>query len=197
MGNDHTLQGCAEKHFSRNYRRPISTVLDTLKWEPLLTPAQYPDVPDYKRQYPFRHYFGRKDVDRYRQYKASAKANEEVTSIAEEYLSTMALGTRGPVDMVNIGYTLALSLHCRRRQPHGNHRRISAPRPRSGQADESHRPPHRSRKLADIPCRLSRPPDIEARRREMGTALRRIPRHEKPSRSSTCISSLSTATATG
>ena len=113
--NDHTGSWATTTHYkdvprsisSRNYRRPISTVLDTLKWEPLLTPAQYPDVPDYKRQYPFRHYFGRKDVDRYRQYKASAKANEEVTSIAEEYLSTMALGTRGPVDMVNIGYTLS------------------------------------------------------------------------------------------
>ena len=92
---------------SRNYRRPISTVLDTLKWEPLLPAAIYPDIPDYKKQYPFRHYFSRKDTDRYRQYKSSAKVNEEVTAVAEEYLSTMALGTRGPVDMLNIGYTLS------------------------------------------------------------------------------------------
>lgn len=92
---------------ARNYSRPLAAVLDTMVWTPLLAPTLYPDVPDYKKQYPFRHSFPRKDIDRYERFNASAKANTEVTAVAREYLSTMQFGERGPVDMLNLAYTLA------------------------------------------------------------------------------------------
>lgn len=92
---------------ARNYTRPLSTSLDTMTWTPLLFPSSYPDIPDYKKQYPFRHNFPHKDADRYDRFIASAKGNAEVTNIAIDYLNTMEFGTRGPVDMLALGYTLA------------------------------------------------------------------------------------------
>lgn len=92
---------------TRNYSRPLAAMLDTMAWTPLLSPSVYPDVPDYKKQYPFRHSFPRKDIDRYDRFKASAKANAEVTSLAKDYLTTMQFGERGPVDMLNLAYSVA------------------------------------------------------------------------------------------
>lgn len=92
---------------SRNYKTPLSTRLDTLSWTPSMPLDQYPDLASYKRYYPFRHMFQRKDKDRYRNYKLSAPVNTEVTTIASDYITSMTLGKRGTMDMLNIGYTLA------------------------------------------------------------------------------------------
>lgn len=91
---------------TRNYRLPLSKRLDTLSWTPSLPLTKYPDLPDYRRHYPFRHIFLHNDKDRYRAYKVSAPVNTEVTTIAADYLKTLGLGTRGVTDMLNIGYTL-------------------------------------------------------------------------------------------
>ena len=92
---------------TRNYRFPLASRLDTMSWEPALKATVYPDVPDYKAQYPYRHTFSRKDVDRITRFKASPKANAEVTSLACDYLNSMQFGGRGPIDMLNIAYTVA------------------------------------------------------------------------------------------
>ena len=92
---------------SRNYSRPLAAVLDTMVWVPLLNPTAYPDVPDYKQQYPFRHSFPRKDADRYDRFIASPKANAEVTALAVDYINSMQFGQRGPVDMLSLAYTVA------------------------------------------------------------------------------------------
>lgn len=92
---------------SRNYRTPLSSRIDTMAWEPLLNPAVYPDIPAYKVPYPYRHTFSAKDLNRFDRFKASPKVNHEVTAIATDYLESMQWASRGPVDMLNIAYTLA------------------------------------------------------------------------------------------
>lgn len=92
---------------ARNYTQPLAAKLDTMSWTPLLFPSSYPDIPDYKKQYPFRHNFPHKDADRYDRFMASAKGNTEVTNVAIDYLNSMDFATRGPIDMLALGYTLA------------------------------------------------------------------------------------------
>lgn len=92
---------------SRNYSKPLTVRLDTLTWRPLLAPERYPDLPAYKKFYPFRYLFQHNDVNRYRNYKTSAPVNTEITDIASEYLKSLQLGAHDAIDMLNLGYTLA------------------------------------------------------------------------------------------
>ncbi len=89
-----------------NHSHPIAKVLDTLAWTPTMNLQQYPDLPDYKRLFPFRHTFPKKDRDRYKAFKASPMVNTTVTDMAREYISSLQLGQRGVTDMLNIAYTL-------------------------------------------------------------------------------------------
>lgn len=91
----------------RNNINTLPHRLDTLGWTPSITLDRYPDLPEYKKIYPFRHSFPSKDPDRYRAFKVSAPANREVTSMATEYISTMELGSRDVTDMLNLSYTVA------------------------------------------------------------------------------------------
>ena len=92
---------------SRNYSKPLTVRLDTLTWRPLLAPDRYPDLPAYKKFYPFRYLFQHNDVNRYRNYKTSAPVNTEITDIATEYLKGLQLGAHEAIDMLNLGYTVA------------------------------------------------------------------------------------------
>ncbi len=91
---------------ARNFVAPLSTRLDTLTWRPSMTLDNYPDLPAYKKYYPFRHTFPRNDVDRFRNFKTSAPVNTEITALASDYLTGLRLGTREAMDMLNIAYTL-------------------------------------------------------------------------------------------
>lgn len=91
----------------RNYKTPLSLRLDTLSWTPTLAIKNYPDVPDHRRTYPFRYTFPNKEPYRYKMFKESACVNNEVTSIATDYISSLSLGKhQGVIDMLNIAYTL-------------------------------------------------------------------------------------------
>ncbi len=92
---------------ARNFSRSLASRLDTLTWKPSLSPESYPDLPAYKKYYPFRHQFLRNDLDRFRNYKTSAPVNTEVTDIAADYIKGLRLGTHDAMDMLNLGYTLA------------------------------------------------------------------------------------------
>lgn len=92
---------------ARNYSSPLSSRLDSQSWTPSIDINSYPDIPTHRKFYPFKYIFGRNDIDRYRAYKQSALVNEEVTSVALEYLKNLNIGKRGPVDMLNIAYTTA------------------------------------------------------------------------------------------
>ncbi len=92
---------------SRNYSKPLSTRLDTITWRPSLTPDKYPDLPAYKKYYPFRYLFQRNDLNRYKNYKTSAPVNTEVTDIAIDYIKSLNLGNHDAMDMLNLSYTVA------------------------------------------------------------------------------------------
>ncbi|MDE6491203.1 MAG: alkaline phosphatase family protein [Muribaculaceae bacterium] len=91
---------------TRNFATPLSARLDTLSWTPSMPVDRYPDLPDYKKYYPFRHTFGAGNHDRYTMFKQSAPVNREITSVGLDYLKTLRLGTRGAMDMLNLGYTV-------------------------------------------------------------------------------------------
>lgn len=92
---------------SRNYKTPLASRLNNIAWQPSMEIGDYPNVPEHRRTYPFRYTFPKNERDRYRMFKASACVNDEVTSVASEYITSLSLGTRhGLVDMINIAYTL-------------------------------------------------------------------------------------------
>lgn len=91
----------------RSLGKQLSSRLDTLTWRPVLAPDAYPDLPAYKKFYPFRYLFQRNDTERYRNYKTSAPVNTEVTDLALDYFRTLSLGNHDAIDMLSVGYTLA------------------------------------------------------------------------------------------
>ena len=91
----------------RNHFSPLASRLDTLGWTPSVPLDRYPDLPEYKKIYPFRHTFPARDPNRFKAFKTSAPANREVTSLAIDYITSMQLGQKDVTDMVNLSYTLA------------------------------------------------------------------------------------------
>lgn len=91
---------------ARNRMQPLSVRLDTMSWVNAMAIDKYPDLPAHKRAYPMRNTFLRRDAARYKAFKTSAPANAEVTDLANEYIKTLALGTRDVMDMINITYTV-------------------------------------------------------------------------------------------
>lgn len=91
---------------TKNRMQPLSVRLDTISWAPLLPIDQYPDIPSYKKAYPMRNTFLRKDINRYKAFKASAPVNTEVTSVATEYITSFKLGQHDETDMLNLAYTV-------------------------------------------------------------------------------------------
>lgn len=91
---------------TRNRMYPLVVRLDTMAWTPIMPVEKYPDVPSYKKIYPMRNTFLRKDINRFKAFMASAPANREVTTIAAEYLMSLHLGTHEESDMLNLEYTV-------------------------------------------------------------------------------------------
>lgn len=91
---------------TRNRMQPLSVRLDTISWVNAMPIDRYPDLPSYKKAYPMRNSFLRKDTYRYKAFKASAPGNAEVTELASEYIKALALGQHEAIDMLNLSYTL-------------------------------------------------------------------------------------------
>jgi len=89
-----------------NHREPTEYRLDTLQWTPSTAVDKLPDLPSYKKLYPFRHTFPRSDTFRYKAYKSSPAVNTDVTRLASDYVNILALGKRESMDMLNLAYTL-------------------------------------------------------------------------------------------
>lgn len=96
-----------------NHRRPLYVRLDTLIWGSALGESVLKQLPSYKRIYQFRHSFGHNDKDRYRAFKQSAMVNAEVTDMAIDYIRQMSMGSREPIDMLALTYTLQPYLYGR------------------------------------------------------------------------------------
>lgn len=97
----------------RNYGVNLSSRLDTMAWVPAVSLDLYPDLPDYKRMYPFRHTFPARDANRYKAFKSSAPGNHEVAQIGIDYISSLKLGSRGITDMLNLGFNVSPYLYAR------------------------------------------------------------------------------------
>lgn len=97
----------------RNVGFNLPVRIDTMAWEPALRLDRYPDLPEYKKLYPFRHTFPAKKSDRFKIFKTSAPANREVASAAADYISTLSLGTRGVTDMLSLGFNVSPYLYGR------------------------------------------------------------------------------------
>lgn len=98
---------------TRNYGVTLASKLDTLAWSPAMALELYPDLPSYKKLYPFRHTFPARERDRFKAFKSSAPGNREVARIAEDYISSLQLGTRGVTDMLCLGFNLSPYLYGR------------------------------------------------------------------------------------
>ncbi len=90
-----------------NHYTPLSTRLDTMAWEPLLPLSTYTDLPEHRRQYPFRVTFPRKETSRFKAFSASPLANAEVTTLALDYLRNLHIGDDDQPDMLSLSYSLA------------------------------------------------------------------------------------------
>ena len=98
---------------ARNYGVTLSSRLDTISWVPSRPLDEYPDLPEYKKLFPFRHTYPVKDPNRFRAFKASAPGNHEVAKVGVDYISTLKLGERGVTDMLNLGFNVSPYLYGR------------------------------------------------------------------------------------
>lgn len=98
---------------ARNYGVTLSSKLDTLAWSPSMALESYPDLPAYKKLYPFRHTFPARERDRFKAFKSSAPGNREIAKIGAEYISSLKLGTRGVTDMLCLGFNVSPYLYGR------------------------------------------------------------------------------------
>ena len=91
---------------NRNRLSPLISRLDTMQWVPSAISASAALLPEHLTRYPFRHTFGRGNADRIEAFKASPKANEEITAIATDYIKTLELGKHAGIDMISVAYSL-------------------------------------------------------------------------------------------
>lgn len=112
--NDNSGKWCTTTYYKdvpqvvsqRNYNKSLASRIDTMQWKPCLSLDKYIGIPAQKRYYPFRHTFPTSDRNVYRMYLDSPLANEEITTVAMDYLRSLQLGNRGDaIDMLNISYT--------------------------------------------------------------------------------------------
>ena len=90
----------------RNRMRPVSATLDTMVWRPSLPVAEYVDLSEVMRLYPFSIRFPYGETNRYIKYKSSPLVNTEVTQVAAEYLRNLEPVKDNAPDMLSIAYTL-------------------------------------------------------------------------------------------
>lgn len=90
----------------RNYRTPLHSRLDTMKWVPALDMSDYPLLSRSERANPFRYQYPAKQFDRFNSFKSTPMANTEVTDLGIELISTTRLGRNAATDMINLAYTV-------------------------------------------------------------------------------------------
>lgn len=90
----------------RNRMQPLEIRLDTMTWQPMASTMALPYVPAILKEYPFRVHFPYNDNTRLTKYKHSPKSNEEVTSVATEYLTNFDLGKNSATDFLAVAYTV-------------------------------------------------------------------------------------------
>lgn len=90
----------------RNRLKSLSARLDTMTWSPSAATTDLPLIPEWVRQFPFKHQMGRDPQWKVVKFKNSPLYNTEVTDMARDYLSQLGLGRHGVTDMLSVGYSL-------------------------------------------------------------------------------------------
>ena len=139
----------------RNYGVTLSSRLDTMAWVPAIPLDLYPDLPDYKRLYPFRHTFPTRDANRYKAFKQSAPGNREVAQIGADYISSTR-STRRHRHAQSRLQREPLPLCPRCRHPRGDHGRLYPPRLRHSQHSKRRGEGPRTGQLGNLHSRNSR-----------------------------------------
>jgi len=89
-----------------NHVRPLSTRLDTMTWCPSQLSARAALLPPHLTQYPFRYTFSRSNPDRLYNFISSPLVNSEISSLACDYITSLALGTHEATDILSLAYNL-------------------------------------------------------------------------------------------
>ncbi len=92
---------------NRNYRNPLHSRLDTMKWEPALPMDAYPFLSRTERAKPFRHQYPKRQFDRFEAFKATPMANTEVTDLGIDLITSGSLGRDAATDMLSLTYTVS------------------------------------------------------------------------------------------
>lgn len=97
----------------RNVGLTLASRLDTMAWEPALKLERYPDLPEYKKLYPFRHTFPAKQPWRFKAFKESAVGNRELAATAIDYIDGLGMGRKAFTDMLSVAFDLTPYMHGR------------------------------------------------------------------------------------
>lgn len=92
---------------NRNYRNPLHSRLDTMKWEPVLPMDAYPLLSRSERSNPFRHQYPQRQFDRFEAFKSTPMANTEVTDLGIDIITSASLGRNPATDMLNLTYSVS------------------------------------------------------------------------------------------
>lgn len=92
---------------ARNYKTPLTSRLDTMRWIPVAKTLQLAWLPDSKSKYPFTYTYSVKDANRVEAFKCSPLVNTEITDLAIEYLKNMPATQGKGINVLNVGYQLS------------------------------------------------------------------------------------------
>lgn len=92
---------------TRNYKQPLSSRLDTMKWVPLRDLSTYPLLTRSEIYKPFRHTYPSKSFTRYTDIKSTPIVNTEVTNLGIDLIEQQHLGADANTDMLNLQYTVS------------------------------------------------------------------------------------------
>lgn len=84
----------------------IANKLDTLQWTPSATTAKAVNLPNHLTRYPFRYTFAGKSNDKYLHFAASPFINQEISSLARDYIKGLELGRHDGTDVLNLSFEL-------------------------------------------------------------------------------------------
>ncbi len=91
----------------------LASRLDTMAWTPALPLDRYPDLPEYKKLYPFTHSFPARDTNRFRAFNSSPCANREIAAAGADYIESIPLGSRQVTDMLSLTFDVTPYLYGR------------------------------------------------------------------------------------
>lgn len=90
----------------RNRLINLGTRIDTMVWSPAAVTTTIDLIPEWVRQFPFKHTVGKDPQWKVAKYKNTPLFNTEATAMAREYISTLELGKHEGTDMLNIGLSI-------------------------------------------------------------------------------------------